>query len=114
MTYAPNVSVSIPYDKEKLTRVASLLHAVADPQRLFILAMLAEKELCVTDLSSITSDDLPTISQRLKLLYEAGLVKRRRQGKHIFYSAVKKYYLTEAVFTLLDTPPNSQTPSDSE
>lgn len=114
MTYAPEVSVSIPYDKDNLAQVASLLHAVADPQRLFILAMLAEKELCVTDLSSITSDDLPTISQRLKLLYEAGLVKRRRQGKHIFYSAVKKYYLTEAVFTLLDSSQNAKASPNSD
>jgi ArsR family transcriptional regulator, lead/cadmium/zinc/bismuth-responsive transcriptional repressor len=41
--------------------------------------------MCVTELTSLLEDNLPAISQRLKLLRTEGVVRTRRQGKHIFY-----------------------------
>jgi DNA-binding transcriptional ArsR family regulator len=43
-------------------------------------------ELCVSEISELTSDDLSTISQRLRVLRTEHLVIRRREGKHVFYA----------------------------
>jgi ArsR family transcriptional regulator len=100
MSYSPTISIEATYSEMTLEQVAALFHAAADRERLRLLSMLAQQELCVTDMSSVTLDDLPTISQRLRLLYQAGLVQRRRQGKHIYYS-LAECYLNDVVFKLL-------------
>jgi ArsR family transcriptional regulator len=60
--------------------------AMGDASRLQLLALLAKREMCVTELTGRLSDNLPAISQRLKLLRAERLVSTRRQGKHIYYS----------------------------
>jgi ArsR family transcriptional regulator len=59
---------------------------MGDASRLQLLALLAKRETCVTELTGRLSDNLPAISQRLKLLRAERLVSTRRQGKHIYYS----------------------------
>ncbi len=41
--------------------------------------------MCVSELTLVLQDNLPAISQRLKLLRAERLVCTRRQGKHVFY-----------------------------
>lgn len=65
-------------------RAAAIFRVMGDVSRLRLLTQLAAGERCVTDLAS--GDGLSTVSQRLRLLRAEGLVRRRRQGKHIFYS----------------------------
>ena len=50
------------------------LRAVAEGTRLRILALLAEAELTVSDLTEILRQSQPRISRHLKLLAEAGLI----------------------------------------
>lgn len=69
---------------ERLERAADLLRALADRQRLEILCELAHGERCVSELADAETN-LSTVSQRLKTLRQAGLVERRRDGKHIYY-----------------------------
>lgn len=59
---------------------------MGDVNRLRLLSLLAKSELCVTELTEALKDNLPAISQRLKLLRAERLVRTRRQGKHVFYS----------------------------
>ncbi len=66
-------------------RAASLFFALGDPARLRILALLASGERCVSDLALASGEEMPAVSQRLRLLRFHGLVARRRQGKHVFY-----------------------------
>ena len=56
------------------------LRAAAEETRLRILALLAEGELSVSDLTDILGQSQPRISRHLKLLVEAGLVERHRGG----------------------------------
>ena len=62
-----------------------LLRAAAEPTRLRILTLLAETELTVTDLTDILRQSQPRISRHLKLLTEAGLVERFREGSWAFF-----------------------------
>src|SRR5262249_50982073 len=61
------------------------LKAAGEETRLRILALLAEAELTVSDLTDILRQSQPRISRHLKLLAEAGLVDRFREGSWAFF-----------------------------
>jgi ubiquinone/menaquinone biosynthesis C-methylase UbiE/DNA-binding transcriptional ArsR family regulator len=61
------------------------LKAAGEGTRLRILALLAEAELTVSDLTEILRQSQPRISRHLKLLSEAGLVERFREGSWAFF-----------------------------
>src|SRR5258708_9258284 len=61
------------------------LRAAAEGTRLRILALLAEAELTVSDLTDILRQSQPRISRHLRLLAEAGLVERFREGAWAFF-----------------------------
>ena len=67
------------------------LRAAGEPTRLRLLAMCAHGELSVTELTQILRQSQPRVSRHLKLLVEAGLLERFREG------AVEKNYLGLAV-----------------
>ncbi|MBX9931964.1 MAG: metalloregulator ArsR/SmtB family transcription factor [Methylobacterium sp.] len=66
-----------------------LLRAAAEETRLRILALLADGELSVSDLTDILGQSQPRISRHLKLLVEAGLVERHREGAWAFFRLVE-------------------------
>src|SRR5579885_1017529 len=61
------------------------LKAAGEATRLRILALLAEAELTVSDLTDILRQSQPRISRHLKLLVEAGLIERFREGTWAFF-----------------------------
>ncbi|MFZ0729697.1 MAG: metalloregulator ArsR/SmtB family transcription factor, partial [Methylovirgula sp.] len=61
------------------------LAAAAEPTRLRLLALLTEAELTVTELVAILGQSQPRVSRHLKLLVEAGLVERHREGAWVFF-----------------------------
>ncbi|MEE7489573.1 metalloregulator ArsR/SmtB family transcription factor [Methylobacterium oryzae] len=71
---------SIPFPE-----ALGVLRAAAEETRLRILALLAEGELSVSDLTDILGQSQPRISRHLKLLVEAGLVERHREGAWAFF-----------------------------
>ena len=60
------------------------LKAAGEATRLRILALLAERELNVSDLVNILQQSQPRISRHLRLLAEAGLVERFREGSFVY------------------------------
>jgi len=63
------------------------LRAVAEPTRLRLLILCARGELTVSELAQILGQSQPRVSRHLKLLCEAGLVDRFREGSWVFYRA---------------------------
>src|SRR5216684_4125034 len=61
------------------------LKAAGEATRLRILALLGEAELTVSDLTSILRQSQPRISRHLRLMAEAGLVDRFREGSWAFF-----------------------------
>jgi DNA-binding transcriptional ArsR family regulator len=55
--------------------------ALADPTRRIILEHLAHGDRCVTDLARPHSMSLPAVSKHLRVLENAGLIRRRRKGR---------------------------------
>lgn len=58
-----------------------LFKALGESTRLQILRLLAEQELCVCDLEEILQISQPRVSQHLKVLKQAGLVRERREAQ---------------------------------
>ena len=68
-----------------IDRAAGMLRAGGDPERLRILALLLHGEHQVSQIAQLTSAEMSTTSQRLRILLQENLVARRRNGRDIFY-----------------------------
>jgi ArsR family transcriptional regulator len=75
-----------PLSAEVLERAAAFFRAIGDAERLRMLVELAASEVCVSDLAATLGESLSTVSQRLRVLRSEGLVRRRREGKHVYYA----------------------------
>jgi ubiquinone/menaquinone biosynthesis C-methylase UbiE/DNA-binding transcriptional ArsR family regulator len=82
MTVLSPISASPPVSFAALNAV---LKAAGETTRLRVLALLAEAELTVSDLTEILRQSQPRISRHLKLLAEAGLIERFREGSWAFF-----------------------------
>ena len=65
-----------------------MLKAAAEPTRLRILVLLRAGELNVKDLTRILGQSQPRISRHLKLMAEAGLIERIRDGSWAYFQLV--------------------------
>ena len=61
------------------------LKAVAEPTRLRLLALLARAELTVTEITQVLQQSQPRVSRHLRLMVEAGLLRRFPEGTWVFY-----------------------------
>lgn len=67
--------------------LAEVFRLLGDPTRARVLyALLEAGELCVCDLAATVDEPQPKISQGLRLLRAAGVVKHRRSGRMVYYS----------------------------
>ena len=70
--------------------LSAALKAAGEATRLRMLSLLAETELTVSDLTEILRQSQPRISRHLKLLAEAGLVERFREGSWAFFRLAER------------------------
>jgi DNA-binding transcriptional ArsR family regulator len=66
--------------------LAQVFRALADPTRVRIVSALARAELCVGDLAAVLGMSVSAVSHQLRLLRELRVVRKRRDGKHIYYA----------------------------
>ena len=64
----------------------SLFHALSDPTRLMIMALLQDGEQCVCDLTEALKTTQSRLSFHLKVLKDAGVINDRPEGRWIYYS----------------------------
>lgn len=81
-----------------LKKQADVFKALGDENRLKIIQMLAEKDMCVCEIIDELNVSQPAVSHHLKNLKQAGIVEDRRDGKWIFYSLSQKGLLTSLSF----------------
>jgi DNA-binding transcriptional ArsR family regulator len=71
------------------TRLAQVYALAGNDARLKILYLIQQQnELCPCDLSDILQMTVPAISQHLRKLKDANLVRTRKAGQTIFYSII--------------------------
>jgi ubiquinone/menaquinone biosynthesis C-methylase UbiE/DNA-binding transcriptional ArsR family regulator len=68
-----------------MTDILSAFKAVADGSRLRMLVLLSRAELAVTDLTRLLRQSQPRVSRHLKVLTDAGLIERHKEGAWVFY-----------------------------
>ena len=62
-----------------------VLRAAGESTRLRLLAILSESELSVSEITHVLRQSQPRVSRHLKLLSDAGLITRFREGSWVFY-----------------------------
>jgi len=68
----------------------AITKALADETRVRMLLALQEGELCVCQITELFGLAASTISKHLSILYQAGLVDSRKDGRWIYYSLPAK------------------------
>jgi ubiquinone/menaquinone biosynthesis C-methylase UbiE/DNA-binding transcriptional ArsR family regulator len=81
--------------------LTATLKSAGEPTRLRILALLGEAELTVSDLTEILRQSQPRLSRHLRLLTEAGLVDRFREGSWAFFRLGERGGTAELARTLI-------------
>ena len=69
---------------EASATLIDILRALADPTRLRIMRLLTRMELAVGELAQVLDQSQPRVSRHIRILAEAGLAERRREGSWVF------------------------------
>lgn len=78
-----------------LKKKADFFKALGDENRLRIVQMLAEKDMCVCEIIEKLNVSQPAVSHHLKTLKQVGIVEDRREGKWIFYSLSQQEVMSQ-------------------
>jgi SAM-dependent methyltransferase len=65
-------------------RIEPTLRALSDPTRLRIMRLLAAMELAVGELAQVLGQSQPRVSRHVRILCDAGLAERRKEGSWVF------------------------------
>lgn len=72
-------------NEEVLCSEAKIFKVLSDVNRLKILNLLKEGELCACELTFALSNSQSTVSHHLSILKNAGLIKERKEGKWSYF-----------------------------
>ncbi len=67
-----------------MTLALDMFRALADPTRLRIVALLRAMELSVGELAQVLGQSQPRVSRHVKILCDAGIARRRKEGSWVF------------------------------
>jgi DNA-binding transcriptional ArsR family regulator len=78
---------------EVFESVARYFSVLGEPTRLRILHALCQEEKCVNEIIKVTGLAQANVSRHLGLMYQAGMLARRRDGTQIFYRVADPVYV---------------------
>ena len=81
--------------------LADRFQALADPTRLRIVALLRLMELSVGELAQVLGQSQPRVSRHLKILADAGVLERRKEGSWVFLTLAEADRV-DPLFHLID------------
>lgn len=79
-----NLTETVP--PEVVQQVAEYFSVLGEPTRLRLLNLLRNDEKCVQDLVEVTGISQANVSKHLKVMLQAGILKRRSEGTSAYYS----------------------------
>ena len=80
-------------DIDKAQRMAEFFRLLGDSNRLRILSLLAQQELCVCDLASMLDMSESAVSHQLRTLRSLRLVAYQKQGRRVYYKLLDHHVL---------------------
>lgn len=75
-----------PMDIEEAKSLAEFLKVFGDPDRVRILALLKDKEMCVGHIAQALEKSVSAVSHQLGIMRRQRLVRYVKDGKNIFYT----------------------------
>ena len=72
---------------------ARYFSVLGEPTRLKILHVICQEEMCVNDIIRRTGLLQANVSRHLGLMYQAGLLSRRREGTQVFYQVAEPLFV---------------------
>jgi ArsR family transcriptional regulator len=87
--------------------ILAALRAAAEPTRLRLLVLCAHSELTVSELTQILGQSQPRVSRHLKLLCDAGLLDRFREGTYAFFRLRQRGVMGNFAQMLVDALPEA-------
>ncbi|MED1470626.1 metalloregulator ArsR/SmtB family transcription factor [Bacillus salipaludis] len=88
-----------------IDQAANVFKLLGDKTRLTIVGILKQRECCVCELLEIFDTSQPSISQHLRKLKDAGLLKEERRGQWVYYSLNHKSDLYDLIDEILKHVP---------
>lgn len=79
------MSKNTSLSSEALEKLAGVFKVLSDGGRLALLQKLKEAERTVGELVELTGQGQATVSKSLKMMSEAGLLERKKEGIRVFY-----------------------------
>lgn len=81
-----------------VTRIAAVFDALGEPNRCLIFrALLKDHNVTVGQLASVVGISVSLASQHLKVLLQAGLVVKEKEGKRVYYQVNSQDALVHAL-----------------
>ncbi len=80
--------------KDSAIEIAELFKTFGDATRIQILELLTKRELCVGEISERLEMSQSSISHQLRLMRNNHLLKKRKEGRHIYYSIKDQHIVT--------------------
>ncbi|MFM7028106.1 MAG: ArsR/SmtB family transcription factor [Chakrabartia sp.] len=84
-----------------MTQMLDIFRALADPTRLRIVQLLRTMELSVGELAQVLAQSQPRVSRHVKILCDAGVADRRKEGSWVFICPGPRA-ATEPLFGAID------------
>jgi DNA-binding transcriptional ArsR family regulator len=81
-------SLRRPLPDEAIEVIAARLRVIAEPMRIRLMGLLDQEDAGVQELAARLGTTHQNVSRHLGVLYQAGMVSRRRDGTGIRYSLV--------------------------
>ena len=101
------------YSERRCTDVHQLLTTLANPIRFRLLCALRTNSFTVGELVEITDSQLSNISQHLKMMWMAGYITKRRDGKQVYYS-LENDHVIQVIAHLEELYPQQTYPDRSD
>ena len=77
----------------KAQRMAEFFRMLGDANRLRILSLLAEQDLCVCDLATLLEMSESAVSHQLRTLRSLRLVSYKKRGRKVYYRLLDRHVL---------------------
>jgi ubiquinone/menaquinone biosynthesis C-methylase UbiE/DNA-binding transcriptional ArsR family regulator len=84
-----------------MQRLLDILAALADPTRLKIMLLIRDLELAMGELAEVLDQSQPRVSRHVRILAEAGLVRRNKEGAWVFVG-LGQHVPTLEIYALVD------------
>ena len=80
-------------DPTKAQRMAEFFRLLGDGNRLRIISLLAQRDLCVCDLASLLEMSESAVSHQLRTLRSLRLVSHSKRGRRVYYRLLDHHVL---------------------